>query len=91
MRSAIFHSILPRPGRPDLGPDAVVEGAARGGNGEVDVGLVTLGHIGDHRPGGRIIDGEGLAGCGLHQLAVDQHPGFTAEKSARRDAASNQA
>jgi hypothetical protein len=65
----------------DLRPHAIVERAACRRHGKVDIRFVALGHIGDHRAGGGIVDRESLAGCGLHKLPIDQHAGIATKKS----------
>ncbi len=54
-------------------PRALVERLARGFGGLVNVGLVTLGDVGDHLAGGRVEGLEGLAALGVKPLAVDEH------------------
>ena len=52
----------------DFGPAPFVESAARGGDGEIDIRLVTFGDVRDNRPGGGIVNREGLAGSCRNSL-----------------------
>ena len=66
------------------GPHAVVEGAPRsGGDRAIDIGLVGRRHIGDHRPGRRVDDLEGLTRNGADHLSVNQHLRRATEKRRR--------
>jgi hypothetical protein len=67
----------------DLGPHAVVEGASRGGDRAIDIGLLGCRHIGDDRSGRRVDHLEGLPGNGTDHIAVNQHLGRAAEKRRR--------
>jgi hypothetical protein len=49
-----------------------LEGAARGGDGLVHVGLIGLGHLGERLPRRRVRRREGLAGLRVHPLAVNE-------------------
>jgi hypothetical protein len=55
----------------------------RRGDGEIDIRLVALGHIGDHGAGGGVVHLEGLARGGTDHLAVDQHFRRAAEEIRR--------
>ena len=57
----------------DARPRPGLEGAARGGDGEIDVGLVAGRDMGDDFLGGGILDRERLAAAGVDPFAVDQH------------------
>ena len=59
-----------------LAPGAGVERLARGLDGQVDVGGVPLGDLGDDLLGGRVDRRERLAAGAVAPLAVDQHLGL---------------
>jgi len=65
MRSAL--------GRRHAPPRAILERAARGAHGAIDVGLVARGDLGQRLFGGWIVGSERVARCCVDPLAVDQH------------------
>ncbi len=57
----------------ELAPGALVKGATGGADGTVDIGGFGFGNVSHYLSGGRIVDGKGLAGGGVDELAVDEH------------------
>ena len=73
---------LSRAGR-DARPGAGLQGAARRGDGKVDIGLVAGRNMGDDLLGGGVLDRQGLAAAGVDPLAVDQHLVFFGKERGR--------
>ncbi len=63
-----------------LAPWALIEGAARSGNGAIHIFLFGFRHPRHHFAGGRIVDREGFAGCGWDEASIDQHAVLPREK-----------
>ena len=63
-----------------LAPWALIEGAARGGNGAIHIFFFGFRYLRHHFAGGRIVDREGFAGRGRDKASIDQHAVLPREK-----------
>ncbi len=59
-----------------LAPGAGVEGLTGGADGEIDIGFIALGDVGDDLTGGGVDGFEGFPADGADPFAVDQHFGL---------------